>query len=189
MILHALTSLFAAAFAFSYLDLSKGFADFSWHPIFMLISFGLCMSSALYFQKVKRQNRWHIFFQFLSAIASGYALYVIWGIKNSYGKAHIQTYHSYVGIVVLGLQFVTFSFSFLMGVILGQRAHPIHPIQGKFIYVLGIATLCSGYYKTNEDNIVKLVLFGGFALLAILAFLFEKPVRQMQQEFKDSKKK
>jgi hypothetical protein len=179
MLLQVLTVVAAGIFAYSFYD-PTGANWFSWHPLFMIIAYGIFMSTALYFQRVKKFTIGHIALNFLGCVTSGFAFVVIYGIKRDNSWPHIQTWHSYFGIAVLGMQFMAFTVSFLMGVVLGQKGHWIHPIQGKLIFILSLAALFTGYYKKTEA-MWKIACFGAFIAVAFVSFLGGRPTRPVQE--------
>lgn len=75
-----------------------GWSWFSWHPLFMILSFVTLAGNAVLIKKVGgyENTKMHGNLMFIAVILAGFAWYVIYTNKNMQHKEHLTTYHGKV---------------------------------------------------------------------------------------------
>lgn len=86
-----------------YIGYSKNWIWFSWHPIFMLISYISIVANATLIKKIGgyENTKIHGYLMSTTIVLASFAWYVIYSNKEAFHKPHLTTIHGKLGAIVM----------------------------------------------------------------------------------------
>eukprot|EP00455_Lapot_gusevi_P051345 TRINITY_DN762_c0_g1_i2.p1 TRINITY_DN762_c0_g1~~TRINITY_DN762_c0_g1_i2.p1 ORF type:complete len:184 (-),score=34.92 TRINITY_DN762_c0_g1_i2:61-612(-) len=176
---------FAFATVCSYLTYSGTMTLFAYHPFLMIYAICFCVPTALWCEKKKFPSKhwFHMGFQILAAILMAVGYLVIWQNKELFKRAHLQTWHSWIGAAVFFcfvIQCVGASFQLFPGKSPKDRAKHVdlHKSSGSLLFLLSVVALFYGWFSMGafkEDYWRSANLFfGGGWLFVFVSLMLKK---------------
>lgn len=144
-----------------------GWRFFSWHPMLMMVGMvGMMGAAALTKKRGGYKNtKLHGIMAWVGMMLAGGGLYVIYQHKESMGKAHFTTYHSWAGLA-------SFGGCILPGIAGAVFLHPdfgidkanklyraVHKYVSRALLLLAWMATLSGLKTMVGDDIKTLILF------------------------------
>uniref|UniRef100_A0A0K8SI85 Cytochrome b561 n=2 Tax=Lygus hesperus TaxID=30085 RepID=A0A0K8SI85_LYGHE len=162
--------------------------QFSWHPTFMVIGMVYLFSHGIViFRIFPEMKKWplkliHMGINLAAGGMGGFALYAIIDERNTTGKDHFQSLHSWIGIGALAL----FALQWVGGVLLflipcspkwlRSRAISWHILIGGAIFILSVIATVTGIKdssgKGDKEEKTLLNVMGIFIIVSLLFHLY-----------------
>ena len=138
------------------------------HPVAMLLCFVYLVGQAVTLKKVGGYDntKMHGYVMFIASIVAAFGAYVMYSNKETYGKEHYTSLHSWIGgsllLMFLPYPFVAwFAYNPDDGKLkTDKNARAMHKYSGRFVILLGYAAVASGMYTIEQDPAIFAFLCG-----------------------------
>uniref|UniRef100_A0A7S1MLD5 Cytochrome b561 domain-containing protein n=1 Tax=Neobodo designis TaxID=312471 RepID=A0A7S1MLD5_NEODS len=143
-------------------------STFAQHPIMAATGFSVVASAAYLMARTKQRSSTmvtvHQASMFAGTGAMYYALWVIYGVKESNKKKHVQTWHSYYGVgAAVALSLLTLGTTFATWTSNKDARRAImkyHTVAGKVAGVTLAAAVVTGTLTTFKETGTRLAIAG-----------------------------